>query len=240
MQAVLVMFRSDGDRRSFSVTRDITVIGRREDCDLRIPLGEISRKHCRLVRDGDSLHLEDLGSSNGTYHNGQRVQEAILSPGDSIQVGPLVFVLQVDGVPPEDELAPVIAAGSEEGHEEQLLGDDGPLQPTAQSEFGGEMPTLDESPEELAPVESHEPAGGAETAGEDLSFDDLMAAELSGSNGGAPHAAGADGDEPTAHDGGLGLDELDLGETPLEIDDDEAHPDPLKSEGEHESSPHPH
>lgn len=246
MQAVLVMFRSDGDRRSFSLTRDITVIGRREDCDLRIPLGEISRKHCRLVRDGDSLHLEDLGSSNGTYHNGQRVQEAILSPGDSIQVGPLVFVLQIDGVPPEDELAPVIAAGSEVGHEEQFLADEGPLQPTAQSEFGGEMPTVDESPEELAPMESHEPAGGAEVSsglepasGEDLSFDDLMASELSGSAGGAPHA-GADSDEPTAHDGGLGLDELDLEETPLEIEEDEAHHDPLKAEGEHESSPHPH
>ncbi len=37
MQVVLVMFRSDGERRSFSVVRDMTVIGRREDCDLRIP-----------------------------------------------------------------------------------------------------------------------------------------------------------------------------------------------------------
>ena len=109
MQAVLVMFRSDGDRRSFSVTRDITVIGRREDCDLRIPLGEVSRKHCRLIRDGDTLRLEDLGSSNGTFHNGQRVQEVTLSAGDSIQVGPVVFVLQIDGVPAEDELHPVAA-----------------------------------------------------------------------------------------------------------------------------------
>jgi pSer/pThr/pTyr-binding forkhead associated (FHA) protein len=109
MQAVLVMFRSDGERRSFSLTRDITVIGRREDCDLRIPLGEISRKHCRLVRDGDTFRLEDLGSSNGTFHNGQRVQEVALGPGDSVQVGPIVFVLQIDGVPPDDELTPITA-----------------------------------------------------------------------------------------------------------------------------------
>src|SRR5580658_7331414 len=94
MQVVLVMFRADGERRSFSIARDMTVIGRREDCDLRIPLGEVSRKHCRLVRDGDSLHVEDLGSSNGTYHNGARVQESVLNAGDSIQVGPVVFVLQ--------------------------------------------------------------------------------------------------------------------------------------------------
>jgi pSer/pThr/pTyr-binding forkhead associated (FHA) protein len=110
------MFRQDGERRSFSVARDITVIGRREDCDLRIPLGDISRKHCRLVRDGDTLRVEDLGSSNGTFHNAQRVQEATLTAGDSIQVGPVVFVLQVDGVPADDELAPVIAVpATEEG-----------------------------------------------------------------------------------------------------------------------------
>ena len=40
MQVVLVMFRAEGERRSFSVARDVTVIGRREDCDLRIPVSE--------------------------------------------------------------------------------------------------------------------------------------------------------------------------------------------------------
>jgi hypothetical protein len=106
MQAILVMFRSDGERRSFSIMRDMTVIGRREDCDLRIPLSDVSRKHCRLVRDGETLRLEDLGSSNGTYRNGERVQEAILSPGDTLQVGPVQFVLQIDGEPADDQLAP--------------------------------------------------------------------------------------------------------------------------------------
>src|SRR4051794_16949246 len=121
MQAVLVMFRSDGERRSFSMARDMTVIGRREDCDLRIPLGEVSRKHCRILRDGDSLKLEDLGSSNGTFLNGQRVQEALLSPGDTIQVGPVVFVLQIDGQPSDDELRPVTMDASEAP---ALIGDD--------------------------------------------------------------------------------------------------------------------
>jgi predicted component of type VI protein secretion system len=109
MQAVLVMFRNDGEPRSFSVTRDITVVGRREDCDLRIPLGDVSRKHCRLINDGESFRVEDLGSSNGTFVNGERVQEAVVSAGDSIQLGPVVFVLQIDGVPADDQLQPVIA-----------------------------------------------------------------------------------------------------------------------------------
>lgn len=155
MQSVLVMFRSDGDRRSFSLTRDITVVGRREDCDLRIPLGEVSRKHCRLVRDGDVFRLEDLGSSNGTYHNGQRVQEVSLSPGDSIQVGPVVFVLQIDGVPAEDELQPVMAQPSE-ATPAGATPEDGALPATAQSDTAGhELASADELDlEALGPGES--------------------------------------------------------------------------------------
>jgi pSer/pThr/pTyr-binding forkhead associated (FHA) protein len=107
MGVVMVMFRPDGQRRSFSVTRDMTVIGRREDCDLRIPLGDVSRKHCRLILDGDVIKVEDLGSSNGTYRNGERVQQTELTAGDTLQIGPVVFVLQVDGFPADEDLAPV-------------------------------------------------------------------------------------------------------------------------------------
>lgn len=107
MGVVMVMFRPDGQRRTFSVNRDMTVIGRREDCDLRIPLGDVSRKHCRLILDGDAIKVEDLGSSNGTYRNGERVQQADLGAGDTLQIGPVVFVLQVDGFPADEDLAPV-------------------------------------------------------------------------------------------------------------------------------------
>jgi len=119
MQAVLVTFKADGERRSFSLPKEVTVIGRREDCDLRIPLGEVSRKHCRFIIDGDTLKVEDLGSSNGTFHNGERIQqETLIQAGDTIQVGPVVFVIQIDGVPADDEIqAPPPsepAAGGEE------------------------------------------------------------------------------------------------------------------------------
>jgi pSer/pThr/pTyr-binding forkhead associated (FHA) protein len=100
------MFRSGGDKRSFSITRDVTVIGRREDCDFRIPLGDISRKHCRLIRDGSSLRVEDLGSSNGTYCNGKRIHECEVQPGDTLQIGPVIFVAQIDGAPAEEDLKP--------------------------------------------------------------------------------------------------------------------------------------
>jgi pSer/pThr/pTyr-binding forkhead associated (FHA) protein len=121
MQAVLVMFKSDGERRSFSVSREMTVIGRRQDCDLMIPLGEISRKHCRIIREADTLRLEDMGSSNGTFHNGRRVQEAVLSAGDTIQVGPVAFVVQIDGVPAEDEMQPNMGAAAGTGEDDDDL-----------------------------------------------------------------------------------------------------------------------
>lgn len=109
MQVVLVMFRGEGERRSFSITRDVTIVGRREDCDFRIPLGEISRKHCRIIKDDETLKVEDLGSSNGTFHNGERVQSCELAPGDTLQVGSVAFVVQIDGTPAEEELQPVTA-----------------------------------------------------------------------------------------------------------------------------------
>src|SRR5436305_8908712 len=56
------------------------------------------------------MRLEDLGSSNGTYHNGARVnKDTVVQAGDSVQVGPVVFVLQVDGVPADEDLHPITA-----------------------------------------------------------------------------------------------------------------------------------
>src|SRR5438132_241267 len=107
MGVVMVMFRADGQRRSFSITRDMTVVGRREDCDLRIPLSDVSRKHCRMIVNGEAIKVEDLGSSNGTYVNGERIQQGELTPGDTVQIGPVVFVLQVDGFPADEDLQPI-------------------------------------------------------------------------------------------------------------------------------------
>ena len=81
----------------------MTVVGRREDADFRIPLTDVSRKHCRLIKDGAALRLEDLGSSNGTLHNGNKVKACALSAGDTIRIGPVSFVVQIDGTPAEHD-----------------------------------------------------------------------------------------------------------------------------------------
>jgi predicted component of type VI protein secretion system len=136
MQVVLVMFRADGERRSFSIVRDMTVVGRREDCDLRIPLGEVSRKHCRIIKDNESIRLEDLGSSNGTFHNSERVREAVLAAGDTVQIGPVTFMVQIDGVPADDEMQPATGeapAAAVPDTDDDFLGSDEPA-PAAAAE----------------------------------------------------------------------------------------------------------
>jgi predicted component of type VI protein secretion system len=155
MQVVLVMFRADGARRSFPLTRDVTVIGRREDCDLRIPLTEVSRKHCRIVKDNGSLRVEDLGSSNGTFHNGGRVQESRIEPGDQLQVGPVQFTVQIEGFPPDEMInAPTAAAGDADGSSAGAQFDDSGVDVFAQDATGAQPITAEPS---RPPVRSSRP-----------------------------------------------------------------------------------
>lgn len=99
MDVTLIMFKEDGSRKDFALDPGQTVIGRKEDCDLRIPLAEISRKHTLLIVTSDSVTIRDLGSANGTYVNNKRVTEKELSAGDHIVIGPTVFTIQINGEP---------------------------------------------------------------------------------------------------------------------------------------------
>ena len=117
---VLAMFESDGTRRDFPLTKDRVIIGRKVNCDLRIPLTSVSRQHCEITIDCDKVHIKDLGSSNGTHHNSVRVQEADLEAGDELAIGPVVFTLVVDGEPAD--IKPVRTIVKSEGSERQQAG----------------------------------------------------------------------------------------------------------------------
>jgi pSer/pThr/pTyr-binding forkhead associated (FHA) protein len=69
------------------ITRDLTVVGRREYCDVRIDNPGLSKRHCLLVRTDGLLILRDLASTNGTRVNGQRVRWAALLPNDKVSFG---------------------------------------------------------------------------------------------------------------------------------------------------------
>jgi len=111
MNANLVLLKKDGSHKAFPLPDSVTVIGRRHDCDLRIPLPTVSRKHCQLSLDGDAIELRDLGSTCGTFVNDQRVEvEMTVKAGDYIRIGPLTFVCQIDGKP--EQIKPPAKAGA--------------------------------------------------------------------------------------------------------------------------------
>ncbi|MFK3982649.1 FhaA domain-containing protein [Micromonospora sp. NPDC050397] len=86
-----------GDGRSYPLQMGSTVIGRGDQANLRLPDVGISRRHARLDFDGAQVVLTDLGSTNGTMVNGQRVSAVALNPGDMVQLGTTTLTFRVDG-----------------------------------------------------------------------------------------------------------------------------------------------
>ncbi len=107
MKARLIMFREDGSRRDFTLKPGVTTIGRKDDCNIRIPLSVVSRRHAEVFMDEDGVVLKDLGAANGTFLNNQKITEEDLEPGDQIIIGPVVFTVQIDGDPPDDEIVAI-------------------------------------------------------------------------------------------------------------------------------------
>ena len=118
MDVKLVMFKPDGRRKDIPITAGTTVIGRGENCDLRVPLLSVSRRHCEVGFDDDVVKVKDLASSNGTYVNNGRVNESTLQAGDRLVIGPVVFTVQIDGVP--EEISPV-QAGDQAGGDDEII-----------------------------------------------------------------------------------------------------------------------
>ncbi len=104
MGVTLVMFNEQGRRRDFPLKDGATTVGRKADCDIRIPVNEVSRLHAEILADEDGATVRDLGASNGTFVNNHRVTEEDLEPGDHLMIGPVVFIVQIDGEPGDEEL----------------------------------------------------------------------------------------------------------------------------------------
>src|SRR5436305_12861247 len=73
------------------VAKEMMLIGRQEDCDLRLDHKSVSKMHCVLVKTDGLLLLRDLGSTNGTRVNGVRVRRAALLPNDKLSVANFHF-----------------------------------------------------------------------------------------------------------------------------------------------------
>ncbi len=107
IKAKLIMFREDGSRREFPLAPGATTVGRKDDCTIRIPLAMVSRRHCEIFTEADSITIKDLGAANGTYLNNRRISEEELEAGDQIVIGPVVFTVQINGEPGDDEIVQI-------------------------------------------------------------------------------------------------------------------------------------
>ncbi len=72
----------------------VTRLGRAEDNDLRLDHASISSHHCQIELGLDFVLIRDLGSTNGTYIDGQRIQEARLEPGQTLCLGEIEAVVE--------------------------------------------------------------------------------------------------------------------------------------------------
>ena len=91
---VLVVRAGPNAGSTFAIDKAVITAGRHPDSDIFLDDITVSRRHAEVRRDGDRLVVADAGSLNGTYLNRERIEQAELADGDTVQIGKfkLVFV----------------------------------------------------------------------------------------------------------------------------------------------------
>lgn len=87
MFRLIVMSNTSAEMQVTLRDRIATTIGRGDHCDMVIANQHVSRAHAEVMADGATVVVRDLGSSNGTFVNGRRIQQHQLRHGDMLSVG---------------------------------------------------------------------------------------------------------------------------------------------------------
>ncbi len=85
--ALLIVRRGPNTGARFLLDADLTVVGRHSNADIFLDDVTVSRRHTEFLRHGTAFELRDLGSLNGTYFDGVRIDSALLSDGAEVQIG---------------------------------------------------------------------------------------------------------------------------------------------------------
>jgi diguanylate cyclase (GGDEF)-like protein len=85
--AALICISGRSIGQMFLLSKEETTIGRAPECDVFLDDEGVSRHHAKIIRQDDSLIVMDLGSTNGTYNEGERIQVLTLIDGSKVQVG---------------------------------------------------------------------------------------------------------------------------------------------------------
>lgn len=127
MEAKLI---STEGERSIRLKKDVTIVGRKRGvCDIFIDRSSISKLHCVIVKTDGLLFIRDLGSTNGTKVNGQRVTRGALLPGDELAFANSKYKVHLgpddpDMVEQDAGTEMMIAMPGRRGHEEDRLDED--------------------------------------------------------------------------------------------------------------------
>lgn len=87
----LIVLYPQNEFKQIPLERGTVVLGRGQDADIRFEDDLISRRHCALSFDGGSVTVEDLGSTNGTFVDGNFVHRQILNSDNRLQIGKMVL-----------------------------------------------------------------------------------------------------------------------------------------------------
>ena len=85
--ALMVVRRGPNAGARFLLDADLTSVGRHPNADIFLDDVTVSRRHAEFLRNGTSFTVKDLGSLNGTYFDGERIETAPLIDGAEVQVG---------------------------------------------------------------------------------------------------------------------------------------------------------
>jgi pSer/pThr/pTyr-binding forkhead associated (FHA) protein len=87
----------EGGELTLTIDRPEMVAGRHSDADLRLPLPDVSRRHCRFMWREGRWQVIDLNSLNGLWVNDRLVQHVFLEQGDRLRIGSFAFVVNLNG-----------------------------------------------------------------------------------------------------------------------------------------------
>jgi pSer/pThr/pTyr-binding forkhead associated (FHA) protein len=85
--ALLIVKRGANAGARFLLDQDVTTVGRHPNADIFLDDVTVSRRHAEFLREGSEFTVRDLASLNGTYFDGQRIEQVVLTDGAEVQIG---------------------------------------------------------------------------------------------------------------------------------------------------------